>query len=361
MSIVKAWFAASIVVCAGAVAQAPVADPPKAPLPPGVDALAKAVDALPKPGENYGREVADLVEAFPTFLGSGIQHQAEITIEGPDEVAVCLTRVAKSWAVQQPQCAITVRQRPSVRALASLAEGRCDLALVARTLGEDDFARLQSGGGTVHQVAIARDGVAIYVHCDNPLAGLTLRQCNAIFAATHSMTPDLLLRWTDIDPASPLGESPFPLYLRDMRTDVMQRLAGWCMPGEPLTTIGATIEPSSSSVVNACCAYRNAMGVASTGAAQVRARIVPLSAADGGPFILPTVSNIINGSYPLARSLSLVVVTGKDGSIPQHVVEFLRFLWSEDGQDVVGQSRLIPADPTAVPPVLGQPTDGRWR
>jgi phosphate transport system substrate-binding protein len=141
----------------------------------------------------------------------------------------------------------------------------------------------------------------------------------------------------------------------------MQRLAGWCMPGEPLTTIGATIEPSSSSVVNACCAYRNAMGVASTGAEQVRARIVPLSAADGGPFILPTVSNIINGSYPLARSLSLVVVTGKDGSIPQHVVEFLRFLWSEDGQDVVGQSRLIPADPTAVPPVLGQPTDGRWR
>ncbi len=365
MSVMKAWFApAALAATLGAVtalAQVPVDEPPAAPLPAGLDALAKAVDALPKPGESYGRDVSTLVDAFPTFLGDGTQYEDDIVIEGSDSMAVMLVRAAKAWSMLQPQCEVTMHQGSTDRGLQALMAGRCSLAALSRPLKPAEIERLQAGGGTVHQVQVARDGVAIFVHCDNPIAGLSRRQCNAIFSATHSMTPELVLRWDDLDPASPLGEEFFPLYMRDIRTGTMQRLMEWCMPGEPITTIGIFVEPSPSSVVNACCAYRTAMGVSSTGAAQVRARMLPLREADGGPYIAPTVTTIADGSYPLARSLNLVVVTDKDGVVPPQVRAFLRYLWSEDGQDVVGLCKLVPADPTKVPPVLGEPVDGTWR
>lgn len=365
MSVMKAWFASSAVVVSCAttllLAQAPIDQPPAAPLPSGVDALAKAVDALPKPGGAYGREVSALVDAFPTFIGDGTQYQDDIVIEGSDSIAVMLVRAAKAWSLLQPECDIVVHQGSTDRGLQALLDGRCSLAAMARSLKPVEIERLQTGGGTVHQIQVARDGVAIFVHCDNPIAGLSRRQCNAIFSATHSMTPELVLRWNDLDPTSPLGEEFFPLYMRDIRTGTMQRLMEWCMPGEPITTIGVVVEPSPSSVVNACCAYRNAMGVSSSGAAQVRARMLPLGEADGGPYIAPTVTTIANGSYPLARSLNLVVVTDRDGALPPHVLAFLRYLWSEDGQDVVGLCNLVPADPTTIPPVLGPLVEGTWR
>jgi phosphate transport system substrate-binding protein len=344
-----------------APAQVPVDTPPAAPLPAGVDALAKAVDALPKPNQPYGRDVSALVTAFPTFRGDGKQYKDDIIIEGSNSLAVMIVRAAKMWSQLQPECNVVMRQRPSDRCLQALMDGRCSMAAMSRPLQPAEIEGLQAGGGTVHQIQVARDGVAIFVHCDNPIAGLSRRQCNAIFSATHSMTPELLLRWSDLDPTSPLGDKFFPLYLRDIRTGTMQRLIEWCMPGEPITTIGTFVEPSPSSVVNACCAYHNAIGVSSTGAAQVRARMLPLGEADGGPYITPTVTTIADGSYPLTRSLNLVVVTNKDGVVPPHVLAFLRYLWSEDGQDLVGLCNLVPADPTKIPPELGELVDGSWR
>jgi ABC-type phosphate transport system substrate-binding protein len=73
------------------------------------------------------------------------------------------------------------------------------------------------------------------------------------------------------------------------------------------------------------------------------------------------VTTIADGSYPLARSLNLVVVSDKDGVVPPHILAFLRYLWSQDGQDVVGVCNLVPADPTSIPAVLGKPVDGSWR
>ncbi|MFM7806675.1 MAG: hypothetical protein ACKPEA_01940 [Planctomycetota bacterium] len=61
------------------------------------------------------------------------------------------------------------------------------------------------------------------------------------------------------------------------------------------------------------------------------------------------------------HSLDLRVITDLDFMVPRHVLAAAEPLWSEDGQDVVGLSKLVPADPTKVPPVLGEPVDGSWR
>ena len=138
MSAMKAWFASTALVttiAAGpALAQVPVDAPPAAPLPAGLDALAKAVDALPKPGESYGRDVSALVDAFPTFLGDGTQYEDDIVIEGSDSVAVMLVRAAKAWSMLQPQCDVTVHQGSTDRGLQALLAAQSVAKVTPRIL-----------------------------------------------------------------------------------------------------------------------------------------------------------------------------------------------------------------------------------
>jgi phosphate transport system substrate-binding protein len=325
------------------------------------DAIRLAVEKVPKSTDPYGAELGAMVESFPVYRGDGRIITEDIVIYGTESTAVLLMEVGRAWTKMNPESIVTVHQTVTSSDLAALERPDTSFASVARPLTAGELSRLQARGSTVHQVPIARDGVAIYVHVDNPIAGLTRRQCNGIVSATHSMHPELVLDWRDLDPNSPLGDQQFPLYMLDARSSTTIRITEWCMPGEPITTIGTFIEHSASSVVNACCAYRTAMGIASTSARQPRARMVPLAVEDGGPFVPPTSLTIADGSYPLTRSLNLVFRTPKGGEVPIHFREFLRFLWSEDGQDVVARLKIVPPDSARIPPQLGSPIDGIWK
>lgn len=324
------------------------------------DAMRLAVEKLPKPIDLHQAELDAMVESFPTFRGGAHQISEDIVVTGTESTALILMGVGRAWTAINPESIVTVHQTTTSGDTAALERMDTTIAAIARPLTAEELNRLRARGKEVHEVPIARDGVAIYVHVDNPLAGLTRRQCNGILSATHLLHPALILDWHDLDPNSPLGDQSFPLYIQDSRSATMTRITEWCMPGESLTTIETFIEHSASSVVNACCAYRTAMGIASTSARQPRARMVPLAEEAEGPFVPPTALTIADGSYPLCRTLNLVFLTPKGSEVPQHIREFLRFFWSQDGQNVVARLKLVPPDIKKIPPQLGTPKDGAW-
>ncbi len=333
--------------------------PPK-PMGAATDAIRLAAEKIPKPIDPNQAELDAMVESFPTYRSGGRMISEDIVITGTESTALILMEVGRAWTAVNPQSIVTVRQTTTAGDYAALERSDTTIAAIARPLTDPELDRLRARGKEVHEVPIARDGVAIYVHADNPIAGLTRRQCNGILSATHLLHPALVLEWRDLDPNSPLGDQSFPLYLQDARSSTMTRITEWCMPGESLTTIETFIEHGASSVVNACCAYRTAMGVASTSARQPRARMVPLAEEAEGPFVPPTALTIADGSYPLCRTLNLVFLTPKGSEVPEHIREFLRFFWSEDGQSVVARVKLVPPDAKKIPPQLGTLKDGVW-
>jgi phosphate transport system substrate-binding protein len=201
----------------------------------------------------------------------------------------------------------------------------------------------------------------VYVNADNPIAGMTKEQCNGLFSITHSMTEAPIMRWNELDPTSPLGNTFPPLYVPRATSGTLQLFIEWCMPGEQITTIGRYTEPGPSSVVNACCAYPTAVGISGYANRQARARAVPLSIGAGQPFIAPTVAAICDGTYPLARPLNLVFVATDAQHIPDGIREFLRFTLAEDGQDMAAMSGNIPMDASRTPEFLGTPVKGVWQ
>jgi phosphate transport system substrate-binding protein len=323
-------------------------------------AVRDAGKALHTPDSGYDEEVTAIVNGFPAYAPTDSLQGGPIRIVGSDSMGPMLDMVGSRFQGMYPSVPVDVRQGGSARGLAALLKGECEFAAISDDPTPEQVKAIEAATKKrVFIAPIAVDGVCMFVNRDNPIRSLTKAQCNGILAITHSMAPNPILRWNELDPASPLGSEFLPLYVLERGSGTMQAMIRWCMPGERVTTILCYEEPSPGSVVNACCAYPLAIGVSGFGARQPRARAVPLD--DGRGPVEPTVATIRDRTYPVVRNLSLAFVAADEASIPPRLVEFLQYAWSTDGQDAVATLRVVPPTLDMMPAFIGTPTDGCWK
>jgi len=301
----------------------------------------------------YDIEVSDVVKRFPAYLSKTPPFEGTLRITGASSMAQLLNSLATAYESIYPGVKVSVKQGGSSKGLAALRAGECDMAAVSRDLTPDEVKDLETNTGRkVFQVPIALDGVCIFVNADNPLPAITRDQLNGIFAITHSLTKEPILRWSDLDPKSPLGDAFMPLYMVPTTHGTMQDFMQWAMPEEQLQTILRNEEPGPSSVVNACCAYPAAMGISGYANRQPRARMVPVSEGLGKPAVAPDFRTIRDRSYPLTRSLNLVLLAPSESEVPPLQLDFLKFAWSESGQDTCATLGVVVADLDHPPQLL---------
>jgi phosphate transport system substrate-binding protein len=324
--------------------------------------LDKALRSLATASVRYAADVGDMVVAFPSYAMSSARPEGKLSILGSDTMGPMLSSVGIAYQRIHPKTSIGVSQGGSSVGLAALEAGTCDLAAVARDVTAEERARIaKATKKQVFVVPVAQGAACVYINADNPLRCITRKQCNGLFSMTHSMTPVPILRWSELDPASPLGNTLPYLYVNSAKAGTLQVFTDWCMPGEELTTIGMYMEHGPSSVVNACCAYREVIGISGYANRQPRARALPIDMEDGKPPVEPSVANIRSGAYPMSRPLNLVFLAPDAKQIPVNIREFLRFLLSEAGQDTIAAVGNIPTEPTNLPEFLGKPVNGIWK
>ncbi|NBQ15907.1 MAG: hypothetical protein EBU31_15170, partial [Proteobacteria bacterium] len=224
--------------------------------------LDKALRALAATSVRYAADVGEMVVAFPSYAMSSARPEGRLNILGSDTMGPMLSSVGIAYQRIYPKTSIGVSQGGSSVGLASLEAGTCDLAAVARVVTPEEQASIaKATKKQVFVVPVAQGAACIYVNADNPLRCITRTQCNGLFSMTHSMTSAPILRWNELDAASPLGNTLPSLYVTSANSGTLQVFTDWCMPGEQLTTIGLYTERGPSSVVNACCAYRDVIGI----------------------------------------------------------------------------------------------------
>lgn len=353
-------------VASQAVAPAQPAPPASAPNPaihaPVGDDLTRTMQELVKSESGYSAELSAMVEAFPSYAPRAVPVTGKIRVVGSDTMGPLLANIGISYQVVYPDAIINIDQGGTSKGISALRDGLCDIASVARELTAAEISEISKATGKqVFVVPIARGAVCVYVNADNPIVGLTKEQCNGLFSITHSLTEAPIMRWNELDPASPLEDAFPPLYVPQPTSGTLRTFIDWCMPGEQITTIGRFTEPGPSSIVNACCAYKAAIGISGFANRQPRARGIALSSGSGQPLVAPSVASICDGTYPLSRPLTLVFVAADPQHIPVTTIEFLRFVLSEDGQDLAAQTGNIPMDAKQIPEFLGKPVKDVWQ
>lgn len=135
-------------------------------------------------------------EALPRYgKVSGIS--GNLSSVGSDTLANLMTLWAEEFKRLYPGVNLQIQAAGSSTAPPALTEGTANLGPMSRLMKDNEIGAFEKKRGyKPTPVAVAIDALAVFVHRDNPLAGLTLQQVDAIFSSTLNCgAPERIVRW----------------------------------------------------------------------------------------------------------------------------------------------------------------------
>jgi phosphate transport system substrate-binding protein len=191
-------------------------------------------------------------------------------------------------------------------------------------------------------VAVAIDALAVFAHKDNPIAGMTIDQVDAVFSSTRKCGAAAdVTSWGQLGLDGALADKSIQLFGRNSVSGTYGYFKGKALcKGDFRNNVNE--QPGSASVVQSVSTSLNGLGYSGIGYKTASVRALPLSKKAGDAFVEATPENALNGTYPLARSL-YVYVNKKPGTELQPLErEFLKLVMSKSGQEVVVKDGYIP-------------------
>ena len=256
---------------------------------------------------------------------------------GSDTMNNLMALWAEGFKAQYPNVKIAVEGKGSSTAPAGLIEGTSSFGPMSRPMKNEEIDLFQKAFGYKPvELQAAIDMLAVYVHRDNPIVGMTMQQVDAIFSKSRKGGLQKSIRtWGDLGLTGEWADKPISLYGRNSASGTYGYFKEHALfRGDFRDDVKE--QPGSSSVVQSVASDRYAIGYSGIGYKTADVRAVPLASAAGMPFIEATPANAYTGEFPLARFLYLYVNAAPGREIDPLRREFIRYLFSREGQqDVV--------------------------
>ncbi|MGE3975968.1 MAG: PstS family phosphate ABC transporter substrate-binding protein [Nitrospira sp.] len=190
-------------------------------------------------------------------------------------------------------------------------------------------------------VPVAVDAVALYVHKDNPLQGLTLEQIDALFSSTRKRgAKTAISQWGQLGLADGWKEAAIQLYGRDRRSGAQATLQEHGLGGGEFKP-GIEEHPGAASVALNVNHNPRGIGYSGLGLQASNVRAVPIAEKDGMPFVSPSRETVADQTYPLQHVLYLYFDKSPKAPLPDAVQEFLTFIMSQEGEASVKKAGLF--------------------
>ena len=268
---------------------------------------------------------------------------------GSDTLANLMTLWAEEFKRNYPNVNLQIQAAGSSTAPPALTEGTSNLGPMSRAMksGEiEAFERKHGYKPTVIRVAI--DALALFVHKDNPIQGMTIPQVDAVFSSTRKCGfSENVDRWGQLGLSGAWASRDIQLYGRNSVSGTYGYFKdhGLCK-GDFKNSVNE--QPGSASVVQSVSASLNGIGYSGIGYTTSGVKTVPLAKRDGEEFIEATAENAIAGKYPLARFLYIYVNKHPNKPLPPLEREFIKMVLSKVGQQVVVKDGYIPVPASVV-------------
>ena len=262
---------------------------------------------------------------------------------GSDTLANLMTLWAESFKKTYPNVNVQIQAAGSSTAPPALAENTSNLGPMSRLMKDKAVEAFEEKFGyKPTAIAVAIDALAVFVHKDNPIEGLTIPQVDAIFSSTRTCGgPKDIQNWGDLDLTGSWSDREIQLYGRNSVSGTYGYFKSKALcKGDYKNTVNE--QPGSASVVQSVSASLNGIGYSGIGYTTSSVRAIPLSRVAGKDFVLANPENAISGTYPLARFLYVYVNKTPGKPLPPLTGEFVKLVLSRNGQQVVIKDGYIP-------------------
>ncbi|ALO34132.1 phosphate-binding protein [Colwellia sp. MT41] len=276
---------------------------------------------------------------------SGIS--GNVSSVGSDTLANMMTFWAEEFKRTYPNVNIQIQAAGSSTAPPALTEATANLGPMSRKMKMREIESFQKRYGyKPTRVRVAIDALAVFVHKDNPLKGLTIAQVDAIFSNNRKCGANKDIdRWGDLGLSGAWTGKDIQLYGRNSVSGTYGYFKKKALcKGDFKNSVNE--QPGSASVVQSVSASLNGIGYSGIGYRTSGVRALPL-AKKGKNYIEANMENAISGKYPLSRYLYVYVNKHPNKSLPPMEAEFLKMILSKSGQAIVEKDGYIPL-PSAV-------------
>lgn len=273
---------------------------------------------------------------------------------GSDTLNNLMTLWAEGFRKTYPNVRIGIEGKGSSTAPPALIEGTAQIGPMSRPMKAEEIDAFEKKHGyKPTEVKVAIDALAVFVHKDNPLKGISVKQVDGIFSKTRKSGGDDITEWGQLGLDAWKGR-PVSLFGRNSASGTYGFFQEHALgKGDFKATVKE--QPGSSAVVQGIGADPYAIGYSGIGYKTSGVRALPLAGEDGS-FYDPTYDNALSGDYPLARFL-MVYVNKKPGQpLDTLTLEFLKYVLSKEGQAIVEKDGYYPVPAEVAEEVIGSLT-----
>jgi len=246
-----------------------------------------------------------------------------------------LVNLALAWAERymeiHPEVRISVTGGGSGTGIASLINGTIQIANASREMSPEEFETAEKNGISPVRFTVALDAIAVVENPRNPVQGLTIDQISEMYGGRLS-------RWSQVG-----GEDrPVVLLSRESNSGTyVYFLEQVVRRGDPksstLFSPQTLLMPSSEGITAEVRQNPNAIGYDGLGYVTPDMKKVALARRPGGPYVLPSIQSVRDGSYPVSRPLFMYTAGQPTGQIKAYLDWVMH-----NGQELVKELGFVP-------------------
>ncbi|MBB1488360.1 PstS family phosphate ABC transporter substrate-binding protein [Oceanospirillum sediminis] len=285
---------------------------------------------------------AELDPNLPSYQkASGVS--GNLSSVGSDTLANLMTLWAEEYKRAYPNVNIQIQAAGSSTAPPALTEGTANLGPMSRKMKDKELEAFENKHGYKPvAVPVAIDALAVFVHKDNPIKGMSIQDVDAVFSSTRKCGgAQDISKWGEVGLTGSWENRTIQLFGRNSVSGTYgyYKKKALCK-GDYKNSVNE--QPGSASVVQSVSTSINAIGYSGIGYKTSSVRAIPLAKKPGQPFIEATPDNAVNGKYPLSRFLYVYVNKKPNQPLQPLEREFVKMVLSKVGQEVVVKDGYIP-------------------
>lgn len=262
---------------------------------------------------------------------------------GSDTILNMMTLWAEGFQGFYPEVKIQIEGKGSSTAPPALIEGTAQIGPMSRRMKAKEVDAFEEKYGfRPTEISVALDALAVYVQKNNPIEGMTFKQVDAIFSKTRKRgAVDNIKTWDQVGLKGEYSNKPISLYGRNSASGTYGYFKSKVLKkGDYKDNVKE--QPGSASVVQGVAEDKYGIGYSGIGYKTSGVKVVPLAEDEGGKYFDGTAENVASGKYPLSRYLYLNIVKDPSKPLDPLVKEFLKYILSYEGQQVVVKDGYLP-------------------
>ncbi len=246
---------------------------------------------------------------------------SKLVIKGSDTLGAKLVPSLKeAYVAKNAGVTFEIAAEGSTTGIAAIIDGTAQIGMSSRRATPVEMSQAQAKGVTLRPTVVALDGIGVIVNANSPIAKLTKRQVEQIFAG-------------DITDWSAVGGSPGKISVYTRNTS-----SGTFKDFKDLAMNKRDYAPSSQKMAGneqiAAEVAKNPAGVGYVGLAYIHDPGVKAVSIDGA---LPTKESVLKMTYPLARPTFYYT----NGEPAGEAAKFLDFTLSDEGREIVEKTGFV--------------------